>query len=265
MHSALACLLFAAALGQDLEIANPRATYGYLGATHPVVEGRLPGDTVFFTFDLKNLKLDDTGRAMYSMFVEVLDERNRPLFKLGPTNSVAQNYLGGNSMPVSAHLEIPVESEPGAFLFRVTVTDRATSKNAVFQRKGKILPPAFGIVQVATYADRDSKVPVAPVNVIGASLFVHFAAVGFARDKKSDDPDIEVSMRVLDDKGQPTFAKNLTGSVNKNVPADHKIIPMQFAVTLNRTGDFTIELEAHDKLAGKKVKSTLPLRVVTAP
>src|SRR5262249_5061331 len=40
-----------------LEIANARATYGYLGATHPKVDGRLPGDVVNFTFDIKNLKL----------------------------------------------------------------------------------------------------------------------------------------------------------------------------------------------------------------
>lgn len=265
MIASLVSLLAFALAGQEgpLEIANTRATHGYLGSKHPLVEGRLPGDIVYFTFDLKNLKLDETGRASYSMLVEVLDEKGRPVFKLGPTNSIAQNFLGGNSLPVSAHLEIPAESEPGKFLFRVTVTDRAAKKSVVFERPGKVLPLDFGLVQLATYADRDSKVPASSVAVVGESLYVHFATVGFARDKKSDQPDVTVSLRVLDDKGQATFPKPLTGAVNKDVSESQKVIQMQFALTLNRTGDFTIELEATDKLTGKSDKKSLPLKVLS--
>jgi hypothetical protein len=230
-----------------------------------MVGGRLPGDIVYFTFDIKNLKLDETGRASYSMLVEVLDEKGRPVFKLGPQNSIAQNYLGGNSLPVTAHLEVPVDSEPGLHLFRLTVTDRAAGKSVVFQHKGKVLPADFGLVQVATYSDRDNKVPAAPVGVVGQSLYVHFATVGFERDKKSGDPNVAVSLRVLDDKGKATFAKPLTGNVTKDIPETQKIVHMQFGLTLNRIGDFTIELQAHDKLSGKSAKTTLPLKVVPVP
>ncbi len=70
-------------------------------------------------------------------------------------------------------------------------------------------------------------------------------------------------MRVLDDKGHPTFSRPLSGTVNKEVPADLKLIPMHFGVTLNRPGTFTIELEATDKLSGKSVMEKVPLRVVS--
>src|SRR5439155_5272146 len=119
------------------------ATYGYLGAPHPVVEGRLPGDTIFFTFDIKNMKLDDVGRASYNLLVEVTDDKGNMIYKLGPTNAVAQNYLGGNSMPCSAHLELPLDSTPGIHHFKVTITDRHTNKSVSLERTGKILQPTF--------------------------------------------------------------------------------------------------------------------------
>ena len=54
----------------------------------------------------------------------------------------------------------------------------------------------------------------------------------------------------------------LTGIVNKDVPKDVQILPMQFGITLNRLGNFTMELEATDKISGKSAKTRLPLKVV---
>lgn len=263
MLSSLA-LMLVLAQGQDapLEIANARATYGYLGGAIKSKDGRLPGDIVHFSFDIKNLKLDDNARASYAMMVEVLNDKGRTQFKLGPVNSVAQNYLGGNSMPCSAQLDIPVDTPPGVYVFRVTVMDRANDAKVVFERKGKVRSLDFGLVQVATYADRDSKVPAPQVSVVGGMLFVHFAAVGFARDKSTKQPDLQVSLRVLDDNGKATFPKALTGEVTKDVPEEMHVVPLQFGLTLNRVGDFTIELEANDRAAGKSSKVQLPLKVV---
>ena len=38
---------------------------------------------------------------------------------------------------------------------------------------------------------------------------------------------------------------------------------MQFGITLNKVGNFTVELEATDKISGKSAKVHLPLRVVS--
>ena len=226
-------------------------------------KGRLPGDIVYFAFDIKNMKLDETGRASYTLLVEVTDDKGHLIYKQGPTNAVAQNYLGGNSLPCSAHLELPLDSVPGTHHLKVTITDRSSKKTVSLERTGKILTPDFGLVRVASFADRETKVPAASVGVVGESIYISFAPVGFSRDKGTGQPDLHVSMRVLDDKGQPTFAKPLSGTVSKEVPAGLRLIPMQFGITLNRPGNFTIELEAADKLSGKSVKERLPLRVVS--
>jgi hypothetical protein len=259
----LSALGIAGAQDAPLEIANAHATYGYLGAPHPTVEGRLPGDTIYFTFDIKNMKLDDAGRASYSLLVEVTDDKGHLVYKQGPTNAVAQNYLGGNSMPCSAHLDLPLDSVPGVHHFKVTITDRTTNKMVSLEKMGKILAPNFGLVRVGTYADREARVPAAPIGVCGETLFFSFAPVGFARDQATKQPNLYVSMRVFDDKGKPTFTKPLTGIVNKEVPDDLKVVQMQFGITLNRTGAYTVELEAIDKISGKSAKVNLPLKVVS--
>jgi len=265
LQSLLLSIALATTGAQDapLEITDAHATYGYLGAPHATVEGRLPGDVIYFTFNINNMKLDDTGRAAYSLLVEVTDEKGNLTYKLGPNNAVAQNYLGGNKLPCSAHLEIPVDSVPGIYHFKVTITDRQANKTVAFEKKGKILEPTFGLIRVGTFADRETKVPSSPIGVIGESINLSFSTVNFARDKTTKQPDLLISMRVLDDKGQPTFAKALTGAVNKDVPQDMKIVPMHFGSTLNRVGIFTIEVEAADKISGNTASVSLPLKVVS--
>jgi hypothetical protein len=88
---------------------------------------------------------------------------------------------------------------------------------------------------------------------------VNFAAVGF--DRKSEQPNLEVTMRVLDDQGRPTVAKPFTGAVTKGIPKQVLAVPMQFALTLNRAGKFKVEVKATDKVSGKTATLTFPLTV----
>ena len=89
-------LLVAAAQDNTVEIANPRSTYGFLGAPRPK-DGVLPGDTAHFTFEIKNLRLDASSKASYSIAIEIRDEQGKVFFEQKPYNSVAQNFLGGSS------------------------------------------------------------------------------------------------------------------------------------------------------------------------
>lgn len=255
--------LFACGGGDaPLEIKNARATYGFLGAARSAGP-RYPGETIHFSFDVANMKFDENSRASYSTTVEIFDSAKHQLFRLGPTNAVAQNFLGGNSLPCSAQFDIPLDAAPGEYTMRVTVKDRATNKTATLERKAKLSAHEFALVNAALFADRETRVPAAPIGVIGESLYVHFSALDFGRDKTTGQPDLAVTMRVLDDKGAPTFAKPLSGHVNKDVPESVKIMPLQFALTLNRAGNFTIELEATCKVCNKKTKTTLPLKVIS--
>ena len=259
----LPCIVLCLSTAQDspLEIVNPRLTYGYLGAPRPKT-GSLPGDIVHITCEIKNLKFDENGRAAYSIAIEIRDDAGKIFFEQRPYNAVAQNFLGGNSLPCSANVEIPLDAKPGKVAWKVTVVDRATKKSASLAGAGKILPADFGIVQVGLFADADLRVPMSAVGVVGDSAYLQLSAVGFERDKDKKQPDLQVSMRILDDKGQPTLAKLIVGKFNSGVNPKDQFLPLQFPLSMNRAGRFTIELTAEDKINGKRAQINYAIRVL---
>jgi hypothetical protein len=263
-------LLMAAALtlGQDggkggkLEITNVRPTYGHLGAVRPKGAGILPGDVINVTFDINNLKQDPAGKALYSVAIEIRDQDGELVYSQQPQNQVAQNFFGGNAMPSSASIEVPLDSKPGARTYKVTVHDRNADQTAVLQGKGNVLKPDFGIIRVGTYADAQGRVPQPPVGVVGETLYVSFAAVGFGRDKNTQQPDLKVKMRILDSSGKATTPQPLAGHINKDIPASLGMIPLQFALAMNREGRYTVELTARCEMCDKTATVTFPVRIL---
>src|SRR5438105_2839387 len=126
MWKLLAVALLSA--GQAPEISDPQSTYGHLGAARPMGGGMLPGDVAHFNFLVKNLKLDENGRASYSVAIEIRDDQGKLAYEQKPFNAVAQNVFGGNSLPVSASMEVPLDAPPGRLHWKVTVKDRATDR-----------------------------------------------------------------------------------------------------------------------------------------
>jgi hypothetical protein len=246
----------------QLLIANDRLTYGHLGPARESAK-YLPGDTIHLVFEVQNITFDADGTASYAMALEVLDPKGLPLLKQQPRNATTKNYLGGTMVAGAAHLQIPLESPPGIYTFRVNVVDNATKKSVAKEHKIEVLPKAFGLIQVVTSADREAAIAWSPVGVVGDSIYLNFSAVGFGRDTKTKQPHIKVVMRVLDDKGQATKAAAPTGEVNGDLPDNVAVVPMQFGLTLNRSGRFTLELDATDVLTGKSSKVAFPIRVLT--
>jgi hypothetical protein len=263
LQTLVTVLALTLAAGQDakLEIDNVHATYGHLGAARPK-NGMLPGEILHFTFDIKNLKLDSKGRASYSIAVEVLDAKGELFYRQKPQNAIAQNYFGGNTLQCSSFMQVPLNAKPGELHWRIALTDRSSGQTATAEGKGLIRTPEFGLVRVGTFADREGNVPTAPVGVRGSNLYINFAPVGFARDPKTKQPNIKVALRVLDENGKATFSEPLEGHVHEEIPEEAQVIPLQFGLTMNRTGRYTVELTARDELSGKSDRITFPVRVL---
>lgn len=260
-------LSLAAALGLsfpdgDLEIANPRATFGYLGAVRPKAP-RLPGDQVFFCFEVRNLKLEDGVKAQFSMLVEVFNPKGEKIYYKGPVKHVAHLSFGGMSVPCQAQLDIPLGSEAGEYTLKITIHDRLADKTTVFTGKGEVTAPDFGLVRIGTFCDPAGHLPCAAVGVVGEQVYLHYSAVGFGRDKATKQPNLDLSLTVLDDKGKPATTKPMTGKVDKGVPEDAPFVPLLFPLTLDRAGGFTLEVTARDNVLGKTSTFRLPIRVLS--
>ena len=63
-----------------LSVANERLTYGHLGPTRPTTV-YLPGDVIHLDFEVRNLKFDVDGRAIYATTLEVAHAGGKIIFR----------------------------------------------------------------------------------------------------------------------------------------------------------------------------------------
>ncbi|HXG08395.1 MAG TPA: hypothetical protein VNK04_01260 [Gemmataceae bacterium] len=256
-----AALSLAAAQAGDLRISNDRATYGYLGPVRPDAKV-LPGDVYFLMFDIEGLKVSDTGEVSYRMGMAVKNSQGKEQFKQEPIEQRALNSLGGTRVPAFAHATIGADTPPGEYVFEVTVIDPATKREATLRRKFQVEKMRFGIVRVGLADYPSGQSPMPYVAVPGQTVLVNFGVVGFERDPKSKQPNIQAEMRVLDESGKPTLPKPLTGEANKDVPEKWQGIPMQFMLSLNRPGKFKVQLKVTDLLAKKTAEQLFDVVVI---
>lgn len=257
----VAALSMAPGQAGQLTIANAQTTYGFLGSARPDNKF-LPGDSFVVTFDIDGVKVDDSGKVLYSMGMEVTNAQGKVQYKQEPRDLEAFVTLGGSRLPASAHVDIGLDLPPGQYTLKVTVIDRAAKASQTLTRTFEVAAKGFGIVRPQFTNPGTAPIPVPPLGVAGQEYVLNFAAIGFSRDAMKKQPNLSVEMRVLDDKGKPTVSKPFTGEVSQDVPADYPAVPMQFLLKLNRAGRFNVELRAKDSVANKTATLTLPITVV---
>jgi hypothetical protein len=256
---AVALSLPAAEAG-ELRLENVRPTHCVQGPAR-TADKALPGDSYVLSFDIVGITIDEAGKARYSVGVDVSDADGKLLFKQEAKEQDAQTSLGGDRLPAYAQLNVGLEAKPGEYNLKVTVTDLATKKTATLTRKAQVLPKDFGLVRLTTSADPDGRYPNSTPGS-GDWLWVQCGVVGFARGDNKQ-PDVTLTMRVLDDKGNATTAKPVTVQVNKDVPETVPSLPLRQLLSLNRPGKFTVELTATDKVGNKTATLSFPLTVAS--
>jgi hypothetical protein len=259
----LSALSLAPAQAGQLELKNPRFTFGILGQERKETDF-LPGDMVVLAFDIEGLKIEDDGRVQYSTSLELFDHKKKQVvFKKDPQQMMVVNTLGGSRVPAIALTNIGTDTEAGDYTMTVEVKDI----------KGKTVE--FGIIRPGfVYSNlneeeagtRTTMAP--PLAVPGQNLFFHFSLTGYklAVNKASDkeEPNVEVTMVVQDESGKPVLEKPFTGKATElsKELRELKFIPFQIPIQVNRNGKFKIVLEAKDVNGGKTVTQTFDLRVV---
>ena len=245
-----------------LTFNNVRDTHGLMGPKR-LTDKILPGDEFYLCFDVEGVTIGADGKVHYSVAVEVADPKGKMLLKQEPKNLDAPASLGGKRIPAFVHLNVGLQSQPGAYTVNVTVVDLPTKHSQALKRTVEVLPKGFGIVRVKATSDSEGQTPVSVLGA-GEGLWLTVGAVGFARGGADKQPDLSFEMRVLDEDGKPVPGKPVAVQVNKDVPADAVLVPARFFLSLNRSGKFTVELTAADKVGAKTTQLKLPL-VVAEP
>lgn len=264
----LATLAIATALSltpaQDsqLKLSNAHTSYGILGGPRESNKF-LPGDVLFLTFDINGMTVGKRGQIKYSLGMQMKNSKDVSVYSQLPQIIEAANTLGGTSLPAFAYADIGGSVEAGKYTLTVTVKDEIAGQSASLTHAFEVLKKDFGIGRIGLFYDEKGMVWAPPVFVAGQSAWVHFITMGFDRDVRDKNPNVEVRMRVLDSAGKPTLPEAVTGDTKtQKVPTNVQAVPWFQKIELNRPGKYKIELEATDAVAKKTVKEVLNITVL---
>jgi hypothetical protein len=255
----LAAVALAPLQADRLAVTNVHATYGVLGPPRPDTK-LLPGDELDLSFDIQGAKPNPAGKVLYSVGMDVTDQKGKVQFKQLPNNLEAEAPPRGRGLPACATLQIGLDQESGKYTIKVSVVDRVAGVTGEFSKTCEVLPRAFGLVRVRMTSDSEGRQPLGALRQ-GQTAWINFAAVGFGHNTSGGQPHVSVVMRILDAAGRPILGKPSKGEIMKDVPANARALPMQFALAVNRTGKFTVELTATDQIGKQTYNVSFPLTV----
>jgi hypothetical protein len=258
---ALALLGLWAGPAAALDVKNVRSTYGPYGGVRPGNKF-LPGDILWLAFELEDLTMEaETGLVKYDVKLEVLDSKPSVIFSRTTPN---QRYLALGKARLSdrAQVVIGVEQAPGKYSVRLTITDKGGKDNKkggpskTFSHDFEIRKADFGLIHALSPS----------VAATNQDFECHCALTGMARDAKKL-PKVELRLSIVDENGKLTLPKPFISNIPDDLPKDfdvtkEKLIRLPFPIFLNRTGRFTIQIEAIDKISMKKASVSFPLQVL---
>lgn len=266
----LSALSYAPAQGGQLELKNPRFTYGILGQERKD-STFLPGDMVVLSFEIEGLKVKDDGSAQYSMAMKLFNhKKNKYIFEKDPQPLEVVNTLGGTHQSAFALTNIFSDMEPGDYTIRVDVKDVLGNTTAKpLESKFTVKKLEFGIVRPGfVYLDLNENqagvqpILAPPLAVPGQSLMLHFTTVGFTEAGEKNEPKVSVEVVVQDESGKPVLKKPIGGK-GVSYPDEQirklKILPFHVPVQINRSGKFKIVINAKDENNSGKTTSFPPL------
>jgi hypothetical protein len=258
--------LFLATLGvparANLEIRDVKAAYGPLGPERKSLE-ITPGDTIYFRFAITGVRTDAAGRADGEVRVRLTNSAGKTVVEnKEPAGGLLA--LGGQMFPGNAQVTFGPDAPAGDYKVAVTVRDNIGKADASFERTLTIAKPAFALVQIGFSRDEKGNIPCTAGGTLGEILYVRCKAVGFERAKAQ--PHVVFSMQVLDARGKPQLPEPVRVDFTTEDPgqiAKIGLVDFKGVLSLNRTGDFRVRVEATDEAGKQKSEFVMPLRVTT--
>ena len=257
-----AALSLAPAQNGPLTLANERVTLGgILGPRRPTTE-YLPGDVVYLALDVENLQMAADGTVNYSIALEVTDPTGKSVYSAKPgSGTKVMLPLGGKKLPASGFFYIQTDQKPGVLTCTVTVQDISAKAVKSIATKITVVPLRFGIVALTAFFDPGKQVAAPLQTFEGQNLWLLFGLVGFGRDAKTKQPDVNVELRVYED-GKAVNQVPMVIKLDKVVGPNDSLIDFDTQpLPLNRPGTFMVELKAECKVTGKTDKIRFPVTV----
>lgn len=243
-----------------LELRDVQAAHGMLGPQRADLD-YLPGDEVFFRFTVAGARATTEGQVSGEMRLTLTDAAGKAVLR---QSSPVQNTLafGGDRFPAKAVVELGHQFPPGEYRLAVEYTDRVSGESDSFTEAFTVKPSEFGLVRVRFAADEAGQGPTRVGGAVGQPLHLKLVAVGFDRSRGLID--LEMDVRVLDDRGRPVAPQGVRTAVRSDDADTVKAAThATFSAELTRTrpGDFVLKITVTDRQSGKATTFEAPMRV----
>ena len=260
-----AALTLAADPPGDLKLSNVRATHGLLGPKRTEKQV-LPGDRVFVCFDIDGITVNADGKVQYSIATDVTDAKGKSIYKQEPRDLEVPLSLGGNSVPGYSQIDCGLEQPAGKYTLKLTVV-RSLRRQEDGDVHARFRDRRAAASVWCGFCDDARPRGALPVERRGQSA-KHAYGCNSASSASS-------ATRLANSQTSPSNCKSSTTTtsrsasrrparISKDVPDNVTMLPIQFLLSLNRAGKFSLVVTATDQLSRKTTKTTLPLTVLEA-
>lgn len=244
------------ACAQELTIARPQVSQSEDGAPLAAGETFVPGETVFFSFEVAGYKPPANGKVQLKGHVQAFDPRGTAI-AVEDEQSIATTLAeeDKNWRPkIRSQFVIPSIAPPGTYRVRFNVADpqgRAGKGEATFAVKGHSVEASriLAVKNLGFYRTQDDEVALRePLYSAGDTLWVRLDVTGY---KYGEQNSIDVSYDVeVDTADGKTLFQQADAAVERSQSFyPQPWVPAEFNLSLQPTmskGPYTLIITAHD-------------------
>jgi len=262
----------AAQTGPALQVASPVVSQFEDGASIPVGQKLVPGETVYFRFTAAGFKTAESGRVQLTGHAQAVDPDGTAIM---PRDEVvvatSLRDEDKNWKPVLRfQFQIPSIARPGTYHIRFEATDDQTKKSAAgdgtFEVSGidVLRSPVLVIRGLNFYRTADDQTPLRVAAYrAGDMVWVRFDVTGYKYGEQNA-IDLTYDVAVTSSEGKPLFAQQDAATERSQAFYPQPWVPGSFSLTLQpdiARGQYNVEITARDGVGNQTVKSSAAFRV----
>jgi hypothetical protein len=274
---ALAAVLMPAAIwaqtpAKPPEIVNVTLHQYEDGPAVPAGNRFIPGETVFFSFQIKGYSVSPEGKVLLTYRLEAVDSDGTAVVE--PETGRVETELGAQDkdwLPKVRHsVLIPPHALPGQFRIKAVVQDGRTMLEAKaevgFSVQGRAVDTSgsFAVRNVRFFSSEEDRTPMAvPAYKPGQAFWARFDITGFKTGEKNL-VEVLYGISIVSPSGKVLFSEPEAALEEASSFYPRRYVPGVFSLTVQpRTtpGEYTLVITARDQVGEQTCEAKSVFRI----
>ena len=258
---AMLCAL-ADAAGPPLAIVNPHISDSDGGAPLPPGFTHVPGETIFFSFQVDGYKASSADKVHLSYQVDAFDPRGVRIMEPVASQTVETLAPEDKAWKPTVRLEIPIPplADSGAYKIAISVKDEigqaTASQDIAFEVRGRQVDPSATLVirNFRFYrGERDTEPLQKPAYRPGDAVWARFDITGF-KYGEGNAIDVSYDVAVIAPGGKELWSQKDAAVEKSDSFYPKRYVPGSMSLNLQRNihpGEYGMVVTAHDHVGSQ--------------